>query len=164
MAGTVTAVMLAATAAQVASTLQQGRAQGRAYAAQSSVDEQNAERKAIETSLNEDTLRRKQRQDLAKIAGAQSEAGLVGGTATGSYLNSLKNAEQDALNLRYEGMSQVQNYKNSAMLNRAYGKQARTNARTSAWVQGIGGAAQALAFGAPRGAFGSNIASKFKGF
>lgn len=164
MAGTITAVMLAATAAQVMGTLQQGRTQERAYNAQADIDSANAKNKAIETSLNEDTLRRKQRQDLARIAGAQNEAGLVGGTAFGSYMQNLKNAEQDALNLRYEGMSQVQNYKNSAMLNRAYGRNAMSNARTSAWVQGIGGAAQALAFGAPRGAFGSNIASKFKGF
>lgn len=165
MAGTAALVLsLVGTAAQVASTVQQGRAQGRAYEAQASVDEQNAKMKAKETSLNEDTLRRKQRQDLARIAGAQNEAGLVGGTAFGSYLNSFKNAEQDALNLRYEGMSQVQNYKNSAMLNRAYGKQARSNARSSAWATGITGAASSLISAGKTGYFGSNIASKFKGF
>ncbi|MBO4674989.1 MAG: hypothetical protein J5601_02750 [Elusimicrobiaceae bacterium] len=165
MAGTTALVLsLVGTAAQIAGQMQQGRAQGRAYEAQASVDDANWRNKAKETSLNEDTLRRKQRQDLAKIAGAQNEAGLVGGTAFGSYMQSLKNAEQDALNLRYEGMSQVQNYKNSAMLNRAYGKQARLNARNSAWATGITGAASSLIMAGKAGYLGENIANKFKGF
>ncbi|MBQ4493058.1 MAG: hypothetical protein II972_00415 [Elusimicrobiaceae bacterium] len=157
------ALMGVATAAEVASTIQQGKAQERAYNLQADIDEQNAERSAKEASLNEDTLRRQNRQKLAKIAGAQSEAGLSGGTATGSYLQSAMNAEQDALNLRYQGLSAWQNYKNNAAYNRAYAKISRKNALTSAYTQGLTGAAQILAFGGPKGAFGQTIASKFKG-
>lgn len=163
MAGVSTAVMLVTTALQVAKTVQEGRAQGRAYEAQAGLDEMNADRQGLETSLNEDTLRRQNRQRLAQIAGAQAEAGLVGGTAFGSYMQNLKNTEQDALNLRYQGMSQWQNYKNSAMFNRAYGKNVRSNARTSAFITGLGGAASALTFGGEKGVFGESIAAKFKG-
>lgn len=164
MAATTAVVLsLAATAAQVAGQLQQGRAQQRAYEAQANVDELNTGNQARETSLNEDTLRKQNRQQIAKIAGAQAEAGLVGGTATGSYMQSLKNAEQDALNLRYQGLTQWQNYKNSAILNRAYGAQARSNANTQAFVTGLGGLAQTFAWGAPKGVFGQKIASYFKG-
>jgi len=164
MAATTAVVLMAvSTAAQMAMQAQQGRAEGRAYETQAKVNEINADNQARDTSLNEDTKRRQNRLEMAKIAGAQAEAGLVGGTATGSYMQSLKNAEQDALNLRYQGMSQWQNYKNSAMFNRAYGAQARSNARTSAFTTGFGGLAQAFAWGAPKGAFGQKIASYFKG-
>jgi len=163
MAGTTAFIMAATTAAQVLSTLQQGKAQERAYNLQAGIDEINAKNQAIETSMNEDTLRKQNRQKLAKIATAQGEAGLVGGTATNSYMQSAINAEQDALNLRYAGMSQWQNYKNSAAFNRAYAKTSRSNAKTSALMQGLAGAAQVLAFGGPRGVFGDGIAAKFKG-
>lgn len=163
MAGATVAIMAITTAMQVASTIQQGKAQERAYAAQAGIDEQNAQRTALETSMNEDTLRKQNRQRLAQIAGAQAEAGLVGATAEKSYLTSFANAEQDALNLRYSGMSQWQNYKNSAMLNRAYGRQARKNALQSAYIQGFSGAARTLAWGGEKGVFGQKVAGYFKG-
>ena len=163
MAGATVAIMAVSTALQMASTYQQGKAQERAYNLQADLDEQNAQRQAKETSLNEDTLRRQNRQKLAKIAGAQSEAGLSGGTATGSYLQSAMEAEQDALNLRYQGLSAWQNYKNNAAYNRAYAKVSKKNALNSAFTQGLTGAAQILAFGGPKGVFGESVASKFKG-
>lgn len=161
MAGATVAIMAVSTALQMASTIQQGKAQERAYNLQADLDEQNAQIKAKETSLNEDTLRKQNRQKLARIAGAQAEAGLVGGTATGSYLQSAMNAEQDALNLRYSGLSAWQNYKNNALYNRAYAKVAKKNALNSAYTQGLTGAASILAYGGPKGVFGDSIASKF---
>ena len=163
MAGATAAIMAVATAAQVASTIQQGKAQAGAYAVQAEIDKQNAQRSAIETSINEDTLRRQNRQRLAQIAGAQAEAGLVGGTAEKSYFKSLEEAEQDALNLRYSGMSQWQNYKNSSAFNRAYAKQTKKNALNSAFTTGLSGAAGVLAYGGPRGVFGEKVAGYFKG-
>lgn len=163
MAGATAAIMAVATAAQMAGTYQQGKAQARAYEVQAGIDEINARNKAMETSINEDTLRRQNRQRLAQIAGTQSENGLVGGTALNSYMVSMKNAEQDALNLRYSGMSQWQNYKNSAAFNRAYARTTRRNALNSMFMQGLSGAASILAYGGPRGVFGDSLASKFKG-
>jgi len=119
-----------------------GKAQERAYNAQAAQDEANARQKALETSLNEDAARKQQRAKLAKMSAAQSEAGLEGGTAATSYMSSVRNAEQDVLNLRYQGMSQWQNYKNQAALNRFYGKQAFKQGQLGAWTAGLGGLSQ----------------------
>jgi hypothetical protein len=119
-----------------------GKAQERAYNAQAEQDESNARQKALETSINEDTARKQQRGNLARMSAAQSEAGLEGGTATTAYMDSVRNSEQDVMNLRYQGMSQWANYKNQAALNRFYGKQAFKQGQLGAWTSGIGGLSQ----------------------
>ena len=124
------------------SSYQGGKAQEMAYKAQAEQDENNARQKALETSINEDTMRKESRAKLARMSAAQSEAGLDGGTATTSFMSSFRNAEQDAMNLRYQGMSQWQNYKNQAALNRFYGKQAFKQGQLGAWTSGLSGAAQ----------------------
>ena len=124
------------------SSYQSGKATERAYKAQAEQDENNARQKALETSINEDTMRKENRAKLARMSAAQSEAGLDGGTATTSFMSSFRNAEQDAMNLRYQGMSQWQNYKNQAALNRFYGKQAFKQGQLGAWTSGLSGAAQ----------------------
>lgn len=140
MAGLTTAgyISLALTAAagglEAYSSYNGGKATERAYEAQAAQDEANARAKALETSINEDTLRREKRQELARMLAAQGEAGLEGGTATGAYMSSFRNAEQDAMNLRYQGMSQWANYKNQAALNRFYGKQAFKQGQMGRWV------------------------------
>ena len=135
--------LMAGSAAMAAySACQGGKAQERAYNAQAEQDENNARQKALETSINEDTARKQQRANLARMSAAQSEAGLDGGTATTAYMDSVRNSEQDVMNLRYQGMSQWQNYKNQAALNRFYGKQAFKQGQLGAWTSGIGGLAQ----------------------
>lgn len=124
------------------SSYQSGKATERAYKAQAEQDENNARQKALETSINEDTIRKESRAKLARMSAAQSEAGLDGGTATTSFMSSFRNAEQDAMNLRYQGMSQWANYKNQAALNRFYGKQAFKQGQLGAWTSGLSGAAQ----------------------
>ena len=57
-------------------------------------------------------------------------------------MSSFRNAEQDAMNLRYQGMSQWANYKNQAVLNRFYGRQAFKQGQLGAWTSGLSGAAQ----------------------
>lgn len=143
MAG-VAAIALTGLAAGMSaySSYQSGKATERAYNAQADQDEANARAKALETSINEDTMRKASREKLARMSAAQSEAGLDGGTATTAYMSSFTNAEQDAMNLRYQGMSQWQNYKNQAALNRFYGKQAFKQGQLGAWTSGIGGLAQ----------------------
>ena len=135
--------LMAGSAAMAAySAYQGGKAQERAYNAKAEQDENNARQKALETSINEDTARKQQRANLARMSAAQSEAGLDGGTATTAYMDSVRNSEQDVMNLRYQGMSQWQNYKNQAALNRFYGKQAFKQGQLGAWTSGIGGLAQ----------------------
>lgn len=124
------------------SSYQSGKATERAYKAQAEQDEANARQKALETSINEDTMRKESREKLARMSAAQSEAGLDGGTATTAYMSSFRNAEQDAMNLRYQGMSQWANYKNQAALNRFYGRQAFKQGQLGAWTSGLSGAAQ----------------------
>ena len=135
--------LMAGSAAMAAySSYQGGKAQERAYNAQAEQDEANARQKALETSINEDTARKQQRANLARMSAAQSEAGLDGGTATTAYMSSVRNSEQDVMNLRYQGMSQWANYKNQAALNRFYGKQAFKQGQLGAWTAGLQGAAQ----------------------
>lgn len=119
-----------------------GKAQEKAYNAQAQQDEANARQKALETSINEDTMRREGRQKLARMSAAQSEAGLEGGTAETAYMSGVRNAEQDAMNLRYQGMSQWANFKNQAALNRVYGRQAFKQGQMGAWTAGLGGLAK----------------------
>lgn len=135
--------LMAGSAAMAAySSYQGGKATERAYKAQAEQDENNARQKALETSINEDTMRKESRAKLARMSAAQSEAGLDGGTATTSFMSSFRNAEQDAMNLRYQGMSQWANYKNQAALNRFYGRQAFKQGQLGAWTSGLSGAAQ----------------------
>lgn len=154
---------LLSTAMTTAAQYQQGRAQEAAYQAQANIDEQNAKNTALETSLNEDTLRKQNRQNLAKILAAQGEAGLSGGTASNAYLQSFKNAEQDALNLRYQGATQWQNYKNSASMNRYYGRNAKRTGTWGALASGISGTTGAFLTGANNGWLGSKVQDFFFG-
>ena len=148
MAGisTLTAIGVGLTSASAGlsaySSYQSGKAQERAYNAQAEQDEANARVKAMETSINEDTLRRQKRAELARMSAAQGEAGLEGGTATTAYMSSFRNAEQNAMNLRYQGMSQWAAYKNQAALNRFYGRQAFKQGQMGAWMAGLQGLAQ----------------------
>lgn len=144
--------LMAGSAAMAAySSYKGGKAQERAYNAQAEQDEANARQKALETSINEDTARKQQRANLARMSAAQSEAGLDGGTATTAYMSSFRNAEQDVMNLRYQGMSQWANYKNQAALNRFYGRQAFKQGQLGAWTAGLSGLAQ----------MGSTVASNY---
>lgn len=142
--GTYISLALQAAAAGMAAyaSYQGGKATERAYNAQAEQDEANARQKALETSINEDTMRRENRQKLARMSAEQSEAGLEGGTATTAYMSSVRNAEQDAMNLRYQGMSQWANFKNQAALNRMYGRQAFKQGQFGAWTAGLGGLAK----------------------
>lgn len=163
MAGAALGLTLLSTGLSMAQQYQQGRSEKAAYEAQARADENNARAVALETSINEDTVRRQNRQKLAAIRAEQSQAGLVGGTATGSYLQSFLNAERDALNLRYRGNSQWQNYMNSASLNRAYGKNAWRNAKWGIAATGVTGAAKSFFAGANTGLFGDKLQKALNG-
>ncbi len=141
-------LMGAAAGLEATAAYKQGRAQEKAYNANAQINEENANNAALATSINEDTQRKANRQKLSRMAAAQGEAGLVGGTALKSYLESYENAEADALNIRYQGLSQWQNYKNQAKMDRYYGKASASAGKAGAVTALVKGAANMLTYGA----------------
>lgn len=123
---------------------QQGKAEAAAYKYQAAQDDRNAEALAVETAMQENTMRRQNRQKLSQLSAALAENGLSGGTFDRLFDDSAKNLEQDVLNMRYKGLSAMQNYKNSAALNRIYASAARGNAKTNMWASAANGAASML--------------------
>lgn len=117
-----------------------GFVQGQNYRAQAKADEANAllsQQAAAstrsETYANEDAQRRKSAAQMGSQTAAMAEAGigLDSGTAIDLTEQSALNAELDALNIRYAGLSkargydqQANNYRASAILNRKNAKQA----------------------------------------
>lgn len=140
----IVSLVMAAVAATVSAfaSYQGGKAQQKMYNAQAKLDEQNARNAALEASYNEDLQRRENRQRLSRVLAAQGEAGLVGGTATNAYLQSVQNAENDALMIRQQGLSAWQNYKNQAAMNRFNAKQAYQTGKANAFAQLASGATQ----------------------
>lgn len=108
--------------AAAASTIMQGygekqeaKYQAKVADANANILRQNAYRKRLETSINEDTMRRQNRETLAKNTAAAIEQG--GGnsqTTIGALGQQATTLEQNALNLRYEGLSAAENYDISA--------------------------------------------------
>lgn len=71
---------------------------------------QNAYRKRLETSINEDIKREQNRRQISKNMAAAVERG-VGGSATtiGAIGQQMTDLEQNVLNFRYEGISAANN-------------------------------------------------------
>ena len=123
---------------------QQGKAEAAAYKYQAAQDDRTAEALAVETAMQENTMRRQNRQKLGQLSAALAENGLSGGTFDRLFDVSASNLEQDVLNAHYQGMSAMQNYKNSAALNRVYASAARSNAKANMWASAANGAASML--------------------
>lgn len=158
MAGIGTALMIATAGLGVASSIAKGiatqnqmEAQANALEANAEILQRNAAQKRLETSLNEDTQRRKNKLALAKSRAAMAEAGISeGGTAIGVIGQSAADAEQDALNLRYQGESEAVNYLNNAKIMNANAenyREAGQNAFTTGLISGAFSGLSALATG-----------------
>ena len=101
----------ASTVMQGYATKQEAKFQAKQQDANAQILRQNAYRKRLGTSLNEDTMRRQNREILAKNTAAAIEQG--GGnsqTTVGALGQQATTLEQNALNLRYEGLSAAENY------------------------------------------------------
>lgn len=122
----------------------QGKAEASMYGFQARQDEENARAVALETSIAEDNLRKQNRKQLGELEARLAENGLSGSTFDRVFSDSASNLEQDALNLRYQGLSQWANYKNSAAMNRYGVTMAKANARNNVWQAGINSALGAL--------------------
>ena len=123
---------------------QEGVSTAAAYRAQAEVNELNAKNTAIQTAYNENVQRASNRQQLAQKVSGAGAAG-TSGTALGSYLSSYQNAEENALNIRAQGMAERQNYLNQAAYDRTYAKSAITAGEYGAANALLGGGAQTFA-------------------
>jgi hypothetical protein len=100
-----------------AATVAEGFAQKQEADFQSDIQKQNARvlrenayRKRLETSINEDTMRRENRQKIARNIAASIEQGMgESSTTIGALGQEATKLEQNALNLRYEGLSAGEN-------------------------------------------------------
>ena len=123
---------------------QQGKQESAMYAFQARQDDENARAVALENSLAEDQLRKQNRKQLGELEARLAENGLSGSTFNRVFSDSASNLEQDALNLRYEGLSRWRNYKNSAAMNRYGVTMSQANARNAVWQAGINSAVEAM--------------------
>lgn len=110
-------VEIAIGALAAAATVAEGYAQKQEADFQSDIQKQNARvlrenayRKRLETSINEDTMRRENRQKISRNLAASIEQGMGGSSTTiGALGQQATMLEQNALNLRYEGLSAAEN-------------------------------------------------------
>jgi hypothetical protein len=139
-----TTAAVASAAATVASGYQsykQGKEQQEAYNKNADILRQNAARKRMETSLNEDIIRQENREKMSKARAAMAEAGMITSATTSGVLGQMgAELDQNALNLRYQGETEAANYMNQATMQNYYGKVAAAqgrNAFKTSFVKGI---------------------------
>ena len=80
--------------------------QAKVMDANAEIMRQNAYRKRLEASINEDTLRRENREKLARNTAAAIEQGMGNSATTiGALGQQATTLEQNAFNVRYEGLA-----------------------------------------------------------
>ena len=155
MAAFAVPLMIAGTAIQAIGAIQQGRAQSAQYQSQANAQEYNArvsrsqaEAAGQQWSAREDEQRRQARQILGKQLAATAQSGVnLNGSAADIFRESMINAEQDALNIRYEGEMTRTGLLNQAQMS-DYEASASRSAAKSARRSGYMSAAAAIASGA----------------
>lgn len=132
-AGTIaTVASAAATVYGGYSAYKQGKEQKKAYDQNADILRQNAARKRMETSLNEDILRSQNRKQMAKARAAMSEAGMATSSTTMGVLGQMgAEQEQNVMNQRYAGETEAVNYMNQANMQSYYGKQAKRQGKNA---------------------------------
>ena len=111
---------------------QQGKAQKEAYDINAKILKENAAKKRLETSLNEDIIRSQNRKRLSKARAAFSEAGMATSATTTGVLGQMgTEQEQNVLNQRYLGETEAMYYMNQASLQSYYGQQAKRQGRNA---------------------------------
>lgn len=110
----------------------QGKADQKAFDENAKILRNNAARKRLETSLNEDIMRSQHRQRMSKARAAMAEAGMITSATTSGVLGQMgAELDQNALNLRYQGETEAINYMNQARLQNYYGKAAAAKGRNA---------------------------------
>ena len=130
-----TTAAVASAAATVASGYQsykQGKEQQEAYNKNADILRQNAARKRLENSLNEDILRQENREKMSKARAAMNEAGMITSATTTGVLGQMGGElEQNVMNQRYLGETEAVNYMNQARMQNYYGKAAAASGRNA---------------------------------
>lgn len=99
------ALATTATIAQGYGEYQEGKYQSKVMKANADVMQQNAARKRLETSINEDVMREQNRRQIARNQAAMLEQGNVGATGVGVLGQQATDLEQNVLNSRYQGLA-----------------------------------------------------------
>lgn len=111
---------------------QQGKDQKKAYDKNAEILRQNAAKKRLETSLNEDIIRSQNRQKASKARAAFAELGMAtSATTTGALAQMTAEQEENALLTRYQGETEAVNYMNQASMQNYYGRVAKANGKNA---------------------------------
>jgi hypothetical protein len=92
-------------------------AQAQAAQTNATIAQQNAHNTLLVTDANEEEQRRKSAMQLGEQRAGLLQAGIgAGGSASDVIGQSTSNAELDALNIRYQGHLQADNYTNQSLM------------------------------------------------
>lgn len=106
------------------------KAAAKQYEEEARIADYNADLTAYNTAYNENIMRQMQRQNLAQIAGQQSENGLGGsGMALLSYGQSALYSEKDIMAERNKGIQEIFNFRRRAASARQNARAAKNSAR-----------------------------------
>lgn len=137
--------MAISTIAQGYATYKEGKEQKEIADANAKILEANADQKRLETSINEDQKRKENRQILARNIVAAGEQGMGQSATTLGYLGQQATTlDQNALNLRYEGLSAATRLDNEAMYSRFQGKVAKQQGKRAFQLSFLSGAAKGM--------------------
>lgn len=126
------------------------KATAKQYEEEAKTADFNADMTAYNTAYNENVMRQMQRQNLAQIAGQQSENGLGGsGMALLSYGQSALNSEKDIMVERNKGLQEMFNFRRRAEAARQNARAARSAGRLGIFsdVLGTGASMASFAYG-----------------
>ena len=123
------------------------RAQAQAAQTNATIAQQNAHNTLLVTDANEEEQRRKSAMQLGEQRASLLSAGIgADGSAADVIGQSTSNAELDALNIRYQGQVQANNYANQSLMQDAQAGAANQSAH-NAIQAGYYGAATSLLSG-----------------
>lgn len=149
MSGAEIAIMAAVAAETVAegyAAMQKGKAEQKAHNINAEILRKNAAQKRLETSLNEDVQRRKNRIQMSKLRAAMAENGILeSSTTVGALGQAATDLEQDVLNTRYAGETEASNYIQQANYQQYYGKMARLQGKRAFQMSFVKAGINALA-------------------
>ena len=150
MSGVETALIAAAVTATSAAV--EGYGQYRQAKATAQANEQNAltlrrnaAKKRLETSINEDIARQSARQEMSKARANLSASGTLDSSSASAWLGQAAAAyEQNAQNLRYQGMSEAANYIQQANYQVYYARTNKQAGRNAFYMGLLGGGLNGL--------------------
>ena len=148
MSGVEIAMGVMAAASAVAGGVQQyqqGKAEKKVQDANADIMQKNAEQSRLESSINEDTLRSQQRQQISRMRAMMSEMGMADSTTSlGLLAQEESYAEQNANNLRYSSQTEANNFINNSNLASFYGNQSLKQGKNAFNMGLINGASSAI--------------------